>query len=181
MTKVNTRRGLTQINRGGFTLIELLVVILIIGILAAVAVPQYQKAVYKSRATEAMMMLKAIGQAQEVYYLANGDYTNNISELDVEVPNDLIYTSADDLAENRYKYTCYSKTTCSADVNNMNMPAFDIHFIHATNSFPGKFHCHLHLNDTTINETAKAICQSLGRADTSNNASWFKDKYFIIN
>ena len=70
----------------GFTLIELLVVVLIIGILSAVAVPQYQKAVLKSRLATVMNIVKAIHEAEEVYYLAHGTYTNQIEDLDVELP-----------------------------------------------------------------------------------------------
>jgi len=69
-----------------FTLIELLVVVLIIGILAAVALPQYQLSVEKARATEAMVNLRAVHNAVELYYLANGAYPTSLDEIDVETP-----------------------------------------------------------------------------------------------
>ncbi len=104
-------------NKQAFTLIELLVVVLIIGILAAVAVPQYQKAIYKSRATEALSAVKALMQAQEVYYLANGEYTADISKLDVEAPVD----------SNYYQYRCVATGYCQAFSNTQSVPNFDFY------------------------------------------------------
>ena len=69
-----------------FTLIELLVVVLIIGILAAIALPQYQKAVLKSHMTTGLPLVKAVYDAQQVYKLSTGKYATDIDDLDVSVP-----------------------------------------------------------------------------------------------
>ena len=82
---MNSNKSKIRCKRG-FTLIELLVVVLIIGILAAVALPQYQKAVEKSKAAEALTVLKSVQQAYKVYFLANEKYPTSLEELDIEIP-----------------------------------------------------------------------------------------------
>ncbi len=73
-------------NKWGFTLIELLVVVLIIGILAAIALPQYQRAVEKARMTEAMIQVRALAEAEKEYYLANGSYADTFDKLSIDFP-----------------------------------------------------------------------------------------------
>ena len=88
----------------GFTLIELLVVVLIIGILAAVAVPQYQKAVEKSRISEARIVLKSMQDAWALCTLQYGadseecGYSEDglFSRLDIEAPGSLEQSNACD-------------------------------------------------------------------------------------
>lgn len=75
----------------GFTLIELLVVVLIIGILSAVALPQYTKAVEKSRATEAITLLGSLANAEEIYKMSTGSYTGDLSLLDIQLPGGNFY------------------------------------------------------------------------------------------
>ena len=80
-------------NNQAFTLIELLVVVLIIGILAAVALPQYQKAVEKSRATQLMTSVKSLSEAQEVYHMSSGNWATSYDELDISFDNMPIITA----------------------------------------------------------------------------------------
>ncbi len=76
--------GMTS-NLMGFTLIELLVVVLIIGILVAVAVPQYNRAVEKTRLVQLRVRLDALYKSAQLYELANGQWPTDVRDLDLDV------------------------------------------------------------------------------------------------
>ena len=72
-------------NNKAFTLIEILVAVLIIGILAAIAVPQYKKAVMRSKAAQMQTLLNEVVKASDQYYLQNGEYPTKIEDLDIGI------------------------------------------------------------------------------------------------
>ena len=89
-------------NREGFTLIELLVVVLIIGILAAIALPQYEKSVEKSRVSEALIVLNAIKKNRELCRLEFGNNSDKCEDpaelwerLTIELPGEKDESDAD--------------------------------------------------------------------------------------
>ncbi|MCR5505111.1 MAG: prepilin-type N-terminal cleavage/methylation domain-containing protein, partial [Elusimicrobiaceae bacterium] len=110
-----------KINKKGFTLIEILVVILIIGVLAAIALPQYNMAVMKSRYSTMMNIVNAISDAEERYYLLHDEYSATFDGLDIELSGcplsndkqicnyDWGYCSIDISGVNRVQ--CYNNTT----------------------------------------------------------------------
>lgn len=95
-------------NYKGFTLIEMLVVVLIIGILAAIALPQYRRITEKTRAMEAVQTVKIISDAMERYYLINDSYPEHSGSsceyleevLDIDISQN----------SNSFNYHCYKNS-----------------------------------------------------------------------
>lgn len=83
---------MSLVNNKGFTLIELLVVVLIIGILAAIALPQYELSVEKTRASQALVALRSLKDSMERERLARGQYPTVIEDIDITVPANQYWT-----------------------------------------------------------------------------------------
>ena len=79
-------------SRRGFTLIELLVVVVIIGVLAAIAIPKFQSTKGKANAASLKSDLRNLATAQEAYFYENLVYTTNVASLNVKLTTGVTIT-----------------------------------------------------------------------------------------
>ena len=157
----------------GFTLIELLVVVLIIGILAAIALPQYQTAVGKSKFSTIKNIAKSLVEACEVYKLANGQYPKKYSDLDISLPGikatrDTGYSLYIAFTNGDYCELWHSGSTISCGTK--------------TNNITTSYYVWLQTNtqaclvfSTDPNDLANKVC----RSDTGKNGNLTESTYYV--
>lgn len=167
---------------GGFTLIELLVVVLIIGILAAVALPQYTKAVNKSRAAQALPVVKSLVQATELYYMSNGSMPQSAEELDIGLPADRIFTTSPDSTQPlKYMFRITAQGSVQAKAASPDLPHYEAHPVQiARSAIPvnsGKIWCWVSADKTP---QAEEICKSMGTFDSDSSAVNGGGRYYML-
>ena len=164
-----------KISSKGFTLIELLVVVLIIGILSAVALPMYRKAVEKSRVTDALNTMQAVAKSEHGWYLMNNGYTKDFANLDIALTDkDGNKAAGEDFESPNYTYELLDRGII-ADRNN---GEYTLYKDYET----GEVFC-APLTNQICDEYSKlkaylpkGVCEDLGGAYHSTSSSCYQGK-----
>ena len=156
-------------NKKAFTLSELLVVVLIIGILAAIALPQYQRAVDKSRYATMIQTARSIEAAQEAFYMENGSYATEWEQLTVGLSPDLPRLHDGRLSIGHAGFDIGDLYTSSIyyDEGNERIAAFTVYHRRAAHYWKGQIMC---FSYGTHTERGDAICKGFGGELTYTNA-----------
>ena len=157
-------------DKRGFTLLEMLVVVLIIGILAGIAFPQYRNAVRKARVAEAKITLRALVDATDRYILEHGNSSwGSLDNLDTEVQTNLNNWRINiDECVSSYDGTLGCVAVAEPKWESDYLLYFwSTNYEGGINEYCGKFEC------CANNDNGKKICQSLGGKAEENDDSCF--------
>ena len=158
----------------GFTLIELLVVVLIIGILSAIAFPQYNKAVLKSRFAALMPLTRAVADAEELYYLDNGNYTASFENLDIDYAksNGSYY-----YFPNGYCSLAWESKAIMCGITNITPSLYYVrYFKHGTAELQGKSFCVVPDADSV--NVSQQVCQNITQKTPTSRGDF---KFYEMN
>ena len=157
-------------NKRGFTLIELLVVVLIIGVLAAVALPQYQTAVNKSRYAGLMPLAKSVKDAEEEVFMTKADYTADLGDLAV-APGNIDENNTSTATQGNVTLSVVAGASEGQDyvkaVDNRNADNTFIMYFARSPKYAGEIHCEAKTN----NAKAQQLCKSYGPVGTVTNGA----------
>ena len=147
----------------GFTLLELLVVVLIIGILAAIALPNYQRVKEKTIMAEGIQIVKQIADANMNYYLIHDEYAENMEDLDIEFVGDIKNWGGVD----RIETTNFTISTHGTETNEIAVvqrkPVYQKYYIRILSTDLNIFDCYSYSNATKIQ---KQLCDALNANGT---------------
>ncbi|MGB2578706.1 type II secretion system protein G [Elusimicrobium simillimum] len=169
MKDFQSRRSAAKM--GGFTLIELLVVVLIIGILAAIALPQYTKAVEKSRAAEALVVLKSMQDAVDIFFMENGENPTSVEDLSITVPGTVVTktfggdydTKANGCSDTKNFLYCINSSTSIHYFTGTVFAISNKNSLKLARLKDGTIYCSCHgCNGGPYEEPVGKICKSLG-------------------
>jgi prepilin-type N-terminal cleavage/methylation domain-containing protein len=121
-------RDKSPCRNGGYTLIELLIVVVVIGVIAALAIPRFMASSSKPKTAEAMSILKQVHVQQRAYRQEFGHYWGNGITADKNNPHNFTRIGVDIMASARYTYTMVANQTsytCTAEVNIDDDPTVD--------------------------------------------------------
>ena len=151
---------------------------LIIGILAAIALPQYQVAVAKARMTQLVTLATSVVQAEERYYLANGQYTTDWSELDINLPGTVSGKQLTNPSGWRLTLLDYSNGFWeSVLATDTRLPITQLLFSynHAT-AYEGKRFCYAAIN----NKLANTLCKNVSNLSQPTGDNLGTINYYVF-
>ncbi len=156
--------------RRGFTLIELLVVVIIVAILAAIALPQYQLAINKVRYISMMETVNAAKRSQELYYLTHGSYATSFDDLKADLPGNC---SGSPLHYNCGNFALYleSPFCVYALLNKEPRVTYVFYYNHAAHNNKGRKYCGT--KHSSQPERARKLCRSVTGQDSTSSAFFF--------